>query len=156
MVYSYANKDPDGNFRWLSSSHLKLRPHSKPLGAAILNQHGTLVSTAAIKGASVKIFSTVDGTLVLKLKRGSTSSAIRHLCFSPNSGMLSLTSCDRQTVHVWRTGLESFANDGSTEVQASTESENRKSNLFQRMVQSIKLLSNHDSHMTWDVVPLEP
>ena len=83
-----------------------MRPHRRPLGAIAINRNGKLVATVPFKAKKVKIFSTADGSLVLKVSRGTTNSLIKHMCFSTNSEMLSLTSSDKQTVHVWKIGLE--------------------------------------------------
>ena len=60
-------------------------------------------------GTNVKIFTTSDCVQIKKLQRGATYSRLCQLSFSQSSGLLSLTSVDKQTVHVWRCGLESLA-----------------------------------------------
>ena len=50
----------------------------------------------------MRLFSTEDGSLVKKMVRGMSSCVIKDLSFSANSDLLSLTSSDKPTVHVWR------------------------------------------------------
>ena len=52
------------------------------MGAIAINRNGTLIATVPFKAKKVKIFSTVDGSIVLKVSRGSTNSQIKHLNFS--------------------------------------------------------------------------
>ena len=111
-----------------------------------LNSNGTLLAMGTVNGTKVKIFNTVDGQCLRKLARGNTHCKIRHLCFSLSSALISLTSQDKQTVHVWRTGLETHA--GSEGPQAPQRT------IFERVVQKIKREVPND-HLMWQVAPLQ-
>ena len=95
IIHSNTCKANDGTFRWFQLAHQIVKPHRRPLGAIAINRNGKLVATVPFKAKKVKIFSTLDGSLVLKVSRGTTSSLIKHMCFSTNSEMLSLTSSDK-------------------------------------------------------------
>lgn len=113
-VHNYQKKATDGTFNWYQPSNLTLKPHRRPCGAICINRNGSLVASAPLKAKKVKIFSTTDGALVLKVSRGAINSMVKHITFSYNSEMLSLTSSDKQTVHVWRCGLEQLAHPEET------------------------------------------
>mmetsp|Transcript_686 Transcript_686/g.935 ORF Transcript_686/g.935 Transcript_686/m.935 type:complete len:127 (+) Transcript_686:767-1147(+) len=123
------------------------RPHRRILGAIAINRNGTLVATAPLKTKKIKIFSTNDGSIVLKVSRGSSSSFIKHLSFSFNSEMLSLTS-DKPTVHVWRLGLEAEANpDAAANQGLQHEARSKWKRISGRVMDFLG--NSSDQHMTW-------
>ena len=107
-----------------------------------MNGNGKLLATGSEHGTSVKIYATEDGSELRTFTRGKTYCSIRHLCFSKSSGLISLTSNDKQTIHVWRCGLESVANT------AMNVSASRRSSIFERIFDKIKG-NDSNEHMMW-------
>ena len=80
--------------------------HSNSIAALGTNSSGTLVASASEVGTVIKIFSSIDGSLLFEFRRGSTSTQISSLAFRADSLFLAVGSAN-QTVHVFR------LNDGS-------------------------------------------
>lgn len=107
-----------------------------------MNGNGKLLAAGSEHGTSIKIYATEDGSELRTFTRGKTYCSIRHLCFSKSSGLISLTSNDKQTIHVWRCGLESVANT------AMNVSASRRSSIFERIFDKIKG-NDSNEHMMW-------
>jgi len=108
-IYTYTDRVAGHPFNWSHINRQSLQTSHEPIGALTLNANGSLLASGSVKGTNVKIYSTADCTLLRKLSRGTTHSFIKHLCFSRTSGMISLTSDDKSTIHVWRCSLETYS-----------------------------------------------
>ncbi|KAG1371237.1 putative Autophagy-related protein 18a [Cocos nucifera] len=74
--------------------------HDSRIACFALSQDGRLIATASTKGTLIRIFSTVDGTLLQELRRGADRAEIYSLAFSANMQWLAVSS-DKGTVHVF-------------------------------------------------------
>ncbi|XP_008801064.1 autophagy-related protein 18a-like [Phoenix dactylifera] len=74
--------------------------HDSRIACFALSQDGRLIATASTKGTLIRIFSTVDGTLLQEVRRGADRAEIYSLAFSANMQWLAVSS-DKGTVHVF-------------------------------------------------------
>ena len=66
------------------SIDLQIMAHdSTEIGAIAVNNDGTLIASASVRGHIIKIFSTDGGDLVQELKRGNSKADINALVFHP-------------------------------------------------------------------------
>ncbi|EXC02375.1 WD repeat domain phosphoinositide-interacting protein 3 [Morus notabilis] len=88
--------------------------HDSRIAAFSLTQDGRLLATASSKGTLVRIFNTLDGSLLQELRRGADRAEIYSLAFSSNAQWLAVSS-DKGTVHVFTLKVDSglLANDMS-------------------------------------------
>lgn len=86
--------------------------HDSRIAAFSLTQDGRLLATASSKGTLVRIFNTLDGSLLQELRRGADRAEIYSLAFSSNAQWLAVSS-DKGTVHVFTLKVDSglLAND---------------------------------------------
>ena len=129
--------------------------HPEPVGGLALNSNGMLLASCSINGTNIKIFSTRDCTKLRKLSRGKTSCQICHLSFSLSANLISLTSKDKQTIHVWRCGLEADSTrllQEEDSQEALDQSQRRVSSLLSRVITRLK--GSGSEHMMWSVTPL--
>lgn len=78
-----------------------------------------MVATASSKGTLVRVFNTLDGTLLQEVRRGTDRAEIQSLAFSSNARWLAASS-DRGTIHVFGLKLDS-GSPGNTGPQSSAE-----------------------------------
>ncbi|XP_038988698.1 autophagy-related protein 18a isoform X2 [Phoenix dactylifera] len=74
--------------------------HDSRIACFTLSQDGRLIATASTKGTLIRIFSTVDGSILQELRRGADRAEIYSLAFSANMQWLAVSS-DKGTVHVF-------------------------------------------------------
>ncbi|XP_047961472.1 autophagy-related protein 18a-like [Salvia hispanica] len=74
--------------------------HSSSIACVALMDDGMLMATASTKGTLIRVFRTMDGSLLKELRRGSDRAVVRSISFSP-SGRWLVVSSDKGTVHVF-------------------------------------------------------
>ncbi|GMI66578.1 autophagy 18a, PEROXISOME UNUSUAL POSITIONING 2 [Hibiscus trionum] len=74
--------------------------HDSRIACFALSQDGQMLATASSKGTLVRIFNTVDGSLLQEVRRGADRAEIYSLAFSSNAQWLAVSS-DKGTVHVF-------------------------------------------------------
>ncbi|KAL5708875.1 Autophagy-related protein 18a [Ranunculus cassubicifolius] len=74
--------------------------HSSSIACFALSQDGQLLATASSKGTLIRIFNTLDGTLVKEVRRGADRADIYSIAFSSTAQWLAVSS-DKGTVHVF-------------------------------------------------------
>ncbi|KAG6703880.1 hypothetical protein I3842_07G107100 [Carya illinoinensis] len=74
--------------------------HDSKIACLELSQDGLFLATASSKGTLVRIFSTLDATLLQEVRRGTDQADIYSLAFSSTAQWLAVTS-DKGTVHVF-------------------------------------------------------
>ncbi|XP_022728239.1 autophagy-related protein 18a-like isoform X2 [Durio zibethinus] len=74
--------------------------HDSRIACFVLSQDGQLLATSSSKGTLVRIFNTVDGSLLQEVRRGADRAEIYSLAFSSNAQWLAVSS-DKGTVHVF-------------------------------------------------------
>ncbi|KAB1203063.1 Autophagy-related protein 18a [Morella rubra] len=74
--------------------------HDSRIACFALTPDGQLLATSSSKGTLVRIFNTVDGTLLQEVRRGADRAEIYSLAFSSTAQWLAVSS-DKGTVHVF-------------------------------------------------------
>ncbi|XP_058082586.1 autophagy-related protein 18a [Magnolia sinica] len=74
--------------------------HDSRIACFALTQDGQLLATSSTKGTLVRVFNTVDGTLLQEVRRGADRAEIYSLAFSATAQWLAVSS-DKGTVHVF-------------------------------------------------------
>ncbi|XP_068337792.1 autophagy-related protein 18a-like [Pyrus communis] len=80
--------------------------HDSRLACFALTPDGQLLATASNKGTLVRIFNTLDGTLLQEVRRGADRAEIYSLAFSSTAQWLAVSS-DKGTVHVFNLKVNS-------------------------------------------------
>ncbi|KAK7392022.1 hypothetical protein VNO78_20448 [Psophocarpus tetragonolobus] len=74
--------------------------HDSRIASFALTHDGRLLATASSKGTLVRLFNTLDASLLQELRRGADRAEIYSLAFSPTAQWLAVSS-DKGTVHVF-------------------------------------------------------
>ncbi|KAE8699619.1 Autophagy-related protein 18a [Hibiscus syriacus] len=88
--------------------------HDSRIACFALSQDGQVLATASTKGTLVRIYNTVDGSLLQEVRRGADRAEIYSLAFSSNAQWLAVSS-DKGTVHVFSLKI----NGGSLSIDMS-------------------------------------
>ncbi|KAI9099173.1 hypothetical protein K1719_024940 [Acacia pycnantha] len=94
--------------------------HDSRIACFALTQDGRLLATASSKGTLVRIFNTLDGSLLQEVRRGADRAEIYSLAFSATAQCLAVSS-DKGTVHVFNLKVDSGLL-GLERVQSASES----------------------------------
>ncbi|XP_057962859.1 autophagy-related protein 18a-like [Malania oleifera] len=88
--------------------------HDSRIACFALTQDGGLLATASSKGTLIRIFNTLDGSLLQEVRRGADRAEIYSLVFSSTAQWLAASS-EKGTVHVFSLKVESglLGNDRS-------------------------------------------
>ncbi|XP_050381853.1 autophagy-related protein 18a-like [Argentina anserina] len=88
--------------------------HCSPLACFALTKDGQFLATASCKGTLIRVFNTIDGTLLQEVRRGADRAEVYSLAFSSTAQWLAVSS-DKGTVHVFSIKLDagSLGNKGS-------------------------------------------
>ncbi|KAI9182572.1 hypothetical protein LWI28_026740 [Acer negundo] len=88
--------------------------HDSRIACFALTQDGQLLATSSSKGTLIRLFNTLDGTLLQEVRRGADRAEIYSLAFSSNAQWLAVSS-DKGTVHVFNLKV----NSGSPRIDKS-------------------------------------
>lgn len=89
------------NFVVDKSIDLQIMAHDNTeIGAIAVNNDGTLIASASIRGHIIKIYSTDGGDLVQELKRGNSKADISGLVFHPTQHIIACTSSNK-SIHLF-------------------------------------------------------
>ncbi|CAN1355880.1 Autophagy-related protein 18a [Linum perenne] len=80
--------------------------HDSKVACMSLNQDGRLLATASSKGTLVRVFKTLDGSLLQEVRRGADRADIYSLAFSSDAHWLGVSS-NKGTVHVFSIKVDS-------------------------------------------------
>ncbi|KAL8171746.1 hypothetical protein V2J09_023550 [Rumex salicifolius] len=94
--------------------------HDSRIAAMALTQDGRIMATASSKGTLVRIFNTLDATLLQEVRRGTDRAEIQSLAFSPSAQWFAVSS-NRGTVHVFNLKLDSSSPGNSVLRRTSSE-----------------------------------
>ncbi|XP_014244966.1 WD repeat domain phosphoinositide-interacting protein 4-like [Cimex lectularius] len=83
-----------------TSAPITVNAHQNELACLAINQQGTLVATASVKGTLIRVWDTVKRKLQVELRRGSDPATVYCINFSQNSEFLCCSS-DKGTVHIF-------------------------------------------------------
>ncbi|MBA0716894.1 hypothetical protein Golax_004748 [Gossypium laxum] len=93
--------------------------HDSRIACFALSQDGQLLATASTKGTLVRIYNTIDGSLLQEVRRGADRAEIYSLAFSSNAQWLAVSS-DKGTVHVFSLKI-SAGSPGTTQSRSTSE-----------------------------------
>ncbi|MBA0863264.1 hypothetical protein Goshw_018791 [Gossypium schwendimanii] len=93
--------------------------HDSRIACFALSQDGQLLATASTKGTLVRIYNTIDGSLLQEVRRGADRAEIYSLAFSSNAQWLAVSS-DKGTVHVFSL-KNSAGSPGTTQSRSTSE-----------------------------------
>ena len=79
---------------------LSLKAHESGIAFLKLNNDGSKLATASIRGNIIRIFDTINGKIIQELKRGNGDSNIYSINFSYDNNFIGLTS-DHGTAHIF-------------------------------------------------------
>ncbi|XP_061338023.1 autophagy-related protein 18a-like [Gastrolobium bilobum] len=80
--------------------------HDSRIACFALSQDGRLLATASSKGTLIRVFNTLDGSLLQEVRRGADRAEIYSLAFSHPAQWLAVSS-DKGTVHVFNLKVDS-------------------------------------------------
>nr|AFK44190.1 unknown [Medicago truncatula] len=80
--------------------------HDSRIACFAITQDGRLLATASSKGTLVRVFNTLDGSLLQEVRRGADRAEIYSLAFSSSAQWLAVSS-DKGTVHVFNLKVDS-------------------------------------------------
>ncbi|XP_022083569.1 WD repeat domain phosphoinositide-interacting protein 4-like isoform X3 [Acanthaster planci] len=83
-----------------SSSPVTINAHQTDIACLAVNQEGTLVATASVKGTLIRVFDTSSRKLLVELRRGADPATLYCINFSNDSAYLCASS-DKGTVHIF-------------------------------------------------------
>uniref|UniRef100_A0A2C9VHZ4 Autophagy-related protein 18a n=1 Tax=Manihot esculenta TaxID=3983 RepID=A0A2C9VHZ4_MANES len=80
--------------------------HDSRIACMTMTQEGRLLATASSKGTLIRVFNTLDGSLLQEVRRGADRAEIYSLAFSSNAQWLAVSS-EKGTVHVFSLKVDS-------------------------------------------------
>ncbi|KAK6911571.1 WD40 repeat [Dillenia turbinata] len=80
--------------------------HDSRIACFAFSQDGRWLATASSKGTLIRIFNTLDGSLLQEVRRGADRAEIYSLAFSSNAQWLAVSS-DKGTIHVFSLKVDS-------------------------------------------------
>jgi len=84
----------------VSSSPVTINAHQNELCCLAINQQGTMIATASVKGTLIRIWDSVQRVMLVELRRGSDPAILYCINFSIGDEWLCCSS-DKGTVHVF-------------------------------------------------------
>ncbi|KAK8486904.1 hypothetical protein V6N13_002903 [Hibiscus sabdariffa] len=102
-----------------SKSTKFIMAHDSRIACFSLSQDGQLLATSSSKGTLVRIYNTVDGSLLQEVRRGADRAEIYSLAFSSNAQWLAVSS-DKGTVHVFSLKINA-GSPGTTRSPSASE-----------------------------------
>ncbi|KAI8564412.1 hypothetical protein RHMOL_Rhmol03G0179500 [Rhododendron molle] len=86
--------------------------HESQIACLTLTMDGLLLATASTKGTLIRIFNTVDGTMLQEVRRGVDKADIYCIALSPNVQWMAVSS-DKGTVHLFSLRVRVVGEDSS-------------------------------------------
>ncbi|GFR22486.1 WD repeat domain phosphoinositide-interacting protein 4 [Trichonephila clavata] len=83
-----------------SGAPITISAHDSDVAYIALNQQGTLVATASVKGTLIRVFDTFTKNKIIQLRRGSDPASLYCINFSCDSDYLCASS-DKGTIHIF-------------------------------------------------------
>lgn len=83
-----------------SGAPITISAHTSDVACIALNQQGTLVATASVKGTLIRVFDTFTKNKLIQLRRGSDAAIFYCINFSCDSDYLCASS-DKGTIHIF-------------------------------------------------------
>lgn len=84
----------------LTSSPVTINAHKTDLACLAVNQSGTLLATASVKGTLIRVFDVTKKSQLLEVRRGADPAKLYCISFSLDSAYI-CSSSDKGTVHIF-------------------------------------------------------
>ncbi|BES98788.1 unnamed protein product [Nesidiocoris tenuis] len=84
----------------ITSAPVTINSHKNDLACLAINQQGTLIATASVKGTLIRVWDTVKKRLHVELRRGTDPAKVYCINFSRDSEFLCCSS-DNGTIHIF-------------------------------------------------------
>nr|KYP53777.1 WD repeat domain phosphoinositide-interacting protein 3 [Cajanus cajan] len=94
-----------------------INAHDSEISCFTLTSDGLLLATASVKGTLIRIFNTMDRSLLQEVRRGVDRAEINSIAFSQDLQWLAASS-DKGTVHVFRLRVRVSGEDSLTQPNA--------------------------------------
>ncbi|CAA0834493.1 Autophagy-related protein 18d [Striga hermonthica] len=91
-----------------------IRAHDSKIAFLTLTADGLLLATASVRGTLIRIFNTMDGTLLQEVRRGLDTADIYSIALSSDVRFLAVSS-DKGTVHVFSLRVRVLGEDTSAD-----------------------------------------
>ncbi|VFQ90594.1 unnamed protein product [Cuscuta campestris] len=108
-----------------------IKAHDSQISCMTLTMDGLLLATASTKGTLVRIFNTMDGTLLQEVRRGVDKADIYSIALSPNVQWLAVSS-DKGTIHVYSLRVRIVGEDVATDTNCSNAAVGNQALLYQQ------------------------
>mmetsp|Transcript_2473 Transcript_2473/g.3594 ORF Transcript_2473/g.3594 Transcript_2473/m.3594 type:complete len:344 (+) Transcript_2473:29-1060(+) len=83
-----------------TNQNLTIQAHESSIGCMSINNNGTKLATASLKGTLIRIWDTDSGQKLHELRRGTERALIYSISFNTSSNLI-CTSSDKGTIHVF-------------------------------------------------------
>lgn len=83
-----------------SSAPVNINAHQNEVACIALNNQGTMLATASLKGTLIRVHDTARKTLLVELRRGADPATLYCINFSHDSDFLCASS-DKGTIHIF-------------------------------------------------------
>lgn len=113
-----------------------INSHDSQIACLTLTSDGLLLATASTKGTLIRIFNTMDGTLLQEVRRGLDRADIYSIALSPNVQWLAVSS-DKGTIHLFSLRVRVVGEDSPTcltAVQSPTMSHQNSSSSLEPLI----------------------
>ncbi|KAF6201597.1 hypothetical protein GE061_003989 [Apolygus lucorum] len=84
----------------ISSAPVTINAHQNDLACLTINQQGTMIATASVKGTLIRVWDTAKRKLLVELRRGTDPATVYCINFSRDSEFLCCSS-DKGTIHIF-------------------------------------------------------
>uniref|UniRef100_A0ACD5VNM1 Uncharacterized protein n=2 Tax=Avena sativa TaxID=4498 RepID=A0ACD5VNM1_AVESA len=109
--------------------------HDSHIACMALTMDGLLLATASMKGTLIRIFNTMDGSLLQEVRRGLDKAEIYSIALSPNVQWLAVSS-DKGTVHIFSLKVRVAGEDASNDLHTPRIDHQNSSSSMDPLIQT--------------------
>lgn len=84
-----------------NSSVKNIKAHKSDIATFQINSEGDIIASASEKGTIIRIFSTINGSLIKEVRRGTEAAEIYSIAFDKNSKFIACSS-NKGTIHIFK------------------------------------------------------
>lgn len=102
-----------------TNTNITFKAHSSGIGYMSMNYDGSLLATASERGTLIRVYKSIDGTLLHEVRRGSEPAEICSICFEPSGTYIACSSM-KGTIHIFTMKKEDNSKNGDSTTHQST------------------------------------